>query len=53
MTQLLSLLHQIFGHQTKTTELEQFINAHQPSTEKEVEELSRDYLYFYSICRGF
>ena len=52
MTQLLSLFNQVFANHSNSRDLEQFINSHQPSTHKEVEELTRDYLYHYSTSRG-
>lgn len=52
MTKLLSLFDPIFGGKTKNKDLEQFINAHNPANDKDVEELAREYLYHYSIMRG-
>jgi len=51
MTQLLSLFNQVFGHQTKGNDLEQFISAHHPSSDKDVEELTREYLYHHTTSR--
>jgi hypothetical protein len=45
MTQLLSLFNQVFGNQTKGNDLERFISAHNPTNDKDVEELTRGYLY--------
>jgi hypothetical protein len=52
MTQLLSLLNQIFGNQPKSNDLEKFINSHNPNSHQQVEELTRDYLYHYTTSRG-
>jgi len=52
MTQLLSLLNQIFGNQHKSHDLEQFINSRNPNSHQQVEELTRDYLYHYTTSRG-
>ncbi len=52
MTQLLSLLSHVFGNQTKSYDLEQYINSRKPSTHQQVEELTRDYLYHYTTSRG-
>ena len=48
MTQLLSLLNQVFAHHSNSYDLEQYITAHTPSSEKEVEELTRGYLHSYT-----
>ena len=52
MTQLLSLLNQVFGNQTKSNDLEQYINSHNPNSHQQVEELTRDYLYHFTTSRG-
>ena len=52
MTQLLSLLNADFAQQSKTANLEQFINSYNPASEHDVEELTRDYLFHYSTLRG-
>ena len=52
MTQLLSLLNQVFGNQTKCNDLEQHINSHNPNSHQQVEELTRDYLYSFNTSRG-
>jgi len=52
MTKLLSLFNQVFGNQTKSNDLEQFINSHNPNSHQQVEELTRDYLYHYTTSRG-
>lgn len=52
MTQLLSLWNEVFAHKSKTANLEQFINSHNPASEHEVEVLTRDYLFHYSTLRG-
>ncbi len=52
MTQLLSLFNQVFGNQTKSNDLEHYINSHNPNSHQQVEELTRDYLYHYTISRG-
>ncbi|QWD12547.1 hypothetical protein G6704_08910 [Polynucleobacter paneuropaeus] len=52
MTQLLSLLNQVFGNQTKSNDLEQYINSHNPNSHQQVEELTRDYLYSFNTSRG-
>jgi hypothetical protein len=52
MTQLLSLWNEVFAQQSKTANLEQFINSHNPASEHDVEELTRDYLFHYSTLRG-
>ncbi|MBT8520339.1 hypothetical protein G6734_05755 [Polynucleobacter paneuropaeus] len=53
MTQLLSLLNQVFGNQTKSNDLEQYINSHNPNSHQQVEELTRDYLYHFTTSGGF
>jgi hypothetical protein len=52
MTQLLSLLNQVFGNQTKGKDLEQYIINRNPNSHQQVEQLTRDYLYRYSTSRG-
>jgi hypothetical protein len=52
MTQLLSLLNQVFGNQTKSNDLEQYINSRNPNSHQQVEELTRDYLHHYTNSRG-
>ena len=52
MTQLLSLWNEVFAKQSKTANLEQFINSHNPTSEHEVDVLTRDYLFHYSTVRG-
>jgi hypothetical protein len=52
MTQLLSLLNQVFGNQSKSNDLEQFINSRNPNSHQQVEELTRDYLYHYTTSKG-
>jgi hypothetical protein len=52
MTQLLSLWNAVFVQQSKTANLEQFINSYNPASERDVEELTRDYLFHYSTLRG-
>jgi hypothetical protein len=52
MTQLLSLLNQVFGNQTKGADLEQYINSHNPCSHQQVEQLTRDYLYQHTTSRG-
>ena len=51
MTQLLSLLNQVFGNQTKSNDLVQYINSRNPNSHQQVEELTRDYLYHRTSCR--
>ena len=53
MTKLLSLLNQVFGNQTKSNDLEQYINSRNPNSHQQVEQLTRDYLYHYTTSRGF
>lgn len=48
MTRLLSLLRNAFGNQTKSNDLEQFINRRNPKTHGEVEALTSYYLYHYT-----
>jgi hypothetical protein len=52
MTQLLSLLNQVFGNQTKGNDLEQFINSRNPNSHLQVEQLTRDYLSYCTTSRG-
>jgi hypothetical protein len=52
MTQLLSLFNQAFGNQSKSHDLEHFINSRNPNSHQQVEELTRDYLYYYTTSRG-
>jgi len=52
MTQLLSLLNMVFAHHSNGRAIEQYITAHTPSTSKEVEELTRDYLYHHTTSKG-
>ena len=52
MTQLFSLLSQVFAHQSKSNDLEHYINSHQPNSNQQLEELARNYLYGYSNPRG-
>jgi hypothetical protein len=52
MTQLLSLFNQVFGNQSKSNDLEQFIISRNPNSHQQVEELTRDYLYHYTTSRG-
>ena len=52
MTQLLSLLNQVFGNQTKSNDLEQYINSRNPNSHEQVEQLTRDYLNHNSTSRG-
>jgi len=48
MIRLLSLLRNIFGNQTKSNDLERFINRRNPTTHGEVEALTSYYLYHYT-----
>jgi len=48
MTRLLSLLRKVFGNQTKSNELERFINRRDPKTHGEIEALTSYYLYHYT-----
>jgi hypothetical protein len=52
MTQLLSLLNQVFGNLTKGNDLEQYIKSRNPNSHQQVEELTREYLYHYTNSRG-
>jgi len=52
MTQLLSLFNQVFGDQSKSNDLEHFINSRKPNSHQQVEELTRDYLYHFTTSRG-
>ena len=52
MTKLLSLLNQVFGNQTKSNDLEQYINSRNPNSHQQVEELTRDYLYHSTTSGG-
>jgi hypothetical protein len=52
MTQLLSLLNQVFDKQAKSNNLEQHINRHNPNSHQQVEELTRHYLYHYFTLKG-
>ncbi|QWE14217.1 hypothetical protein [Polynucleobacter sp. AP-Sving-400A-A2] len=52
MTKLLSLFNQVFGDHSKSIDLEQFINSHNPNSHQQVEELTRDYLYQFTTSRG-
>ena len=52
MTQLLSLLSHVFGNQTKSYDLEQYINSRKPNSHQQVEQLTRDYLNHNSTSRG-
>jgi hypothetical protein len=51
MTQLFSLFNQVFGNQTKSNDLEQYINSRNPISHEQVEQLTRDYLY-HSTSKG-
>ena len=48
MTRLLSHLRNVFGKQTKSNDLERFINRRNPKTHGEVEALTSYYLYHYT-----
>jgi len=52
MTQLLSLLNHAFGYPSNSQDLEQYISAHNPASEKDVEALTQDYLYHFTTVRG-
>jgi hypothetical protein len=52
MTKLLSLLNQVFGNQTKSNDLEQYINSRNPNSHQQVEQFTRDYLNDHSTSRG-
>lgn len=52
MTKLLSLFDQVFGKHTKSKDLELFISTHNPSNNKDVEDLTRGYLYHLITLRG-
>ena len=52
MTKLLSLLNQAFGNQTKANDLEQYIISRNPNSHQQVDEFTRDYLYYYTTSRG-
>jgi hypothetical protein len=52
MTQLLSLLNQVFDNLTKGNDFEQYISSHKPNSNQQVEQLSRDYLNHHSTSRG-
>lgn len=52
MTQLFSLLNQVFGNQSKGNDLERYINSRNPVSHQQVEELTRDYLYHFDTSRG-
>lgn len=52
MTQLFSLFNQVFAYHSNSHDLEQYISTRNPSSEKEVEELTQDYLYHYTTTRG-
>jgi hypothetical protein len=52
MTRLLRLLNQVFGNQTKGNDLEQYINSRNPNSHQQVEQLTRDFLYYYTTSRG-
>ena len=51
MTQLLSLLNQVFGNQTKGNDLERCINIRNPNSHQQGEELTHDHLYHYAASR--
>ena len=53
MTQLLSLFSSVFGNQSKSRDLEQYIIDHIPTASEQVDEITRDYLYHYATSRGF
>jgi hypothetical protein len=52
MTKLISLWNQIFGNQTKGNDLEQYINSRNPISHRQVEELTREYLYNFKASWG-
>ncbi|WP_161485616.1 MULTISPECIES: hypothetical protein [unclassified Polynucleobacter] len=52
MTQLLSLFNQVFGVASTSHDLERFIVANNPACEKDLEELTQDYLYHCTGLRG-
>jgi hypothetical protein len=52
MTQLLSLFNQVFSTPNSSHDLERFIVTHNPSCEKDLEQLTHDYLYHYASLRG-
>ena len=52
MTQLLSLYRKVFGKQTKSHYLEQYINSQNPNCHQQVEELARDSIYHFSTLKG-
>ena len=52
MTQLLSLLNQVFGNLTNGNDLERYINSRNPNSHQQVEELTREYLYNFNASRG-
>ena len=52
MTQLLSLLSRVFSKQTKSHDLDRYINSRSPTTHQQVEEITREYLYSYYPSKG-
>ena len=52
MTRLLRLLNQVFSNPTKGSDLEKYINSRDPYSHQQVEQLTRDFLYRYTISRG-
>jgi len=52
MTRLLSLFNQVFGDQSKSYDLEHFINSRNLNSHQQVEELTRNYLYHLTTPRG-
>jgi hypothetical protein len=51
MARLLSLFNQVFGDQSKSYDLEHFINSRNPNSHQQVEELIRNYLYHFTTPR--
>ena len=51
MTRLLSLFNQVFGDQSKSYDLEHFIDSRNPNSHQQVEELIRNYLYHFTTPR--
>jgi hypothetical protein len=52
MTQLLSLLNHVFGHQARNHDLEHFITSHNPDSHEQLETLTREYIYHHTTLRG-
>ena len=50
MTQLLSLLNQVFGN--PTNDLKQYISSRNPNSHQQVEQLTREYLNHHSTLKG-